>query len=283
MSNHEHIERIMNMLENSSIAGIDQADVEEKYQQFIDFCIPEKQAMYDAAKFFGANFEKKTVHRTVGTLKDKEWINIPMKVLSIFDTNSPSIMQKGLAGDETGTIVFTIWNAAGVELVEIGKNYLFGNVVVNTWNDNFQLSVNKNSSLEEVDMEINVKQRTFVLNGAVVGVQNGSGLITRCPECKRALYKGKCQEHGAISKSIPDTRLKLSLDDGHKVHDVIVGSDLTAKLTGLSTEEALDLATAELDSTIVAEKMTEKVFGRYMELECTPLSGTYVKAVALGA
>ena len=32
----------------------------------------------------------------------------------------------------------------------------------------------------------------------MIDIQTGSGLIKRCPECKRALVKGACAEHGKV-------------------------------------------------------------------------------------
>jgi replication factor A1 len=63
------------------------------------------------------------------------------------------------------------------------------NVVVNEYGGKVQIQLNRSSSIEELDEDIEVGTSTFTYSGAMMDIQTGSGLIKRCPECKRALLK----------------------------------------------------------------------------------------------
>jgi replication factor A1 len=98
--------------------------------------------------------------------------------------------------------------------------------------------------------------------GAMVDVQKGSGLIKRCPVCKRSLAKGLCGEHGKV-EGIYDLRIKGVLDDGTRVQDVLINREITESLIGLTLEEAKKMAMEALDHEVVRGLIEEKLMGRY--------------------
>ncbi|NIS36957.1 MAG: replication factor A, partial [Actinobacteria bacterium] len=106
----------------------------------------------------------------------------------------------------------------------------------------------------------------------------GSGLIKRCPEedCTRVLQNGRCAEHGEVEGEF-DLRIKGVLDDGEEVYEVLFDKDGTEELTGISIEEAKDMAMDALDTTVVADEMREKVLGRYYRV-AGPTFNRYVLA-----
>ena len=64
----------------------------------------------------------------------------------------------GILGDETGTVSFTIWNDGPV--LEKGKVYRFNNCYANKWNENVQVNIGNNGTVEESDAVIeNVPSR----------------------------------------------------------------------------------------------------------------------------
>jgi replication factor A1 len=139
---------------------------------------------------------------------------------------------------------------------------LLKNVVVNEYGGKCQIQLNKSSSIEELDEDIEVGTSTFTYTGAMVDIQTGSGLIKRCPECKRALLKGACAEHGKV-KGQYDLRIKAVLDSGTSTQDVLINRELTEDLVGLSLETAIAMAADALDPGVVLDKLKHELIGRY--------------------
>lgn len=88
--------------------------------------------------------------------EDGKWATIKVKVTQLWDNSHESISQVGLVGDGTGAIKFTKWENSELPDVEEGKSYLLKNVVVQEWNGKFQINLNRTSSIEEIDEDINV-------------------------------------------------------------------------------------------------------------------------------
>ncbi|WP_094227329.1 replication factor A [Methanolobus psychrotolerans] len=197
--------------------------------------------------------------------EDGKWVNVRGKVVQLWDNAHESISQVGLIGDETGTIKFTIWETAAASIVEEGKSYVFRNVVVNEWNGKFQLNVNKSSSIESFDEDIEVGIIAVEFRGAMVDIQSGSGLIKRCPQCNRALTKGACMEHGKVD-GVYDLRIKAVMDDGISIQDAIIKRDLVEEVTGMTLENAIALAADALDQGVVLEQMKKLLVGRYYRI-----------------
>ena len=193
---------------------------------------------------------------------DGKWMDIRAKVAQLWDNTHESIDQVGLVGDETGTIKFTKWADSELpELVE-GKSYLFKNVAIKTFNERFQIDFNKTSQIEEIQEDIEIGTVDVEFEGAMVDIQAGSGLIKRCTECNRALIKGVCGEHGKVEGTY-DLRIKAVIDDGLIVQDALINREVTEQLTGITLDEAKQIATQELNQEVVLERMTEKLLGKY--------------------
>lgn len=56
-------------------------------------------------------------------------------------------------------------------------------------------------------------RRGITTSGAIVAVRPDSGIIERCPECRRVLRDGSCTEHGP-QRGQEDLRLRFVLDNG---------------------------------------------------------------------
>ncbi|WP_407281646.1 replication factor A [Methanolobus sp. WCC1] len=252
-------------------------EIEERLDKMINkFKVPREEARRSVVNYFLKSYNIKRNEFYIGQsesplinisdVDDGKWANIRGKIVQLWDNTHESISQVGLIGDETGTIKFTIWESAGVSSVEEGKSYLLKNVVVNEWNGKFQLNVNKSSSIETLDEEIEVGNATVEFNGAMVDIQSGSGLIKRCPECNRALTKGACMEHGKVD-GVYDLRIKAVMDDGNSIQDAILKRDLVEEITGMTLESAITLAADALDQGVVLEKMKDSLVGRYYSVK----------------
>jgi replication factor A1 len=83
--------------------------------------------------------------------------------------------------------------------------------------------------------------------------------------CKRSLAKGICGEHGKVEGTY-DLRIKAVLDDGRRVQDILINRETTEELTGLSLEEAKQMAMEALDHEVVRGLMEGKLIGRYFSV-----------------
>jgi replication factor A1 len=206
----------------------------------------------------------------------EEWVDITAKVVELWEARSDAVAQVGLLGDETGTIKFTKWSKSDLPSLEEGTVYHLRNVVTDEYQGRYSVKLNRTTVIEERDEDIEVGDDAVTVEGALVDIQSGSGLINRCPEddCTRVLQNGRCSEHGEVDGEF-DLRIKGVLDDGENVHEVLFNKEMTEELTGITLEEAKDMAMDALDTSVVADEMRSKVLGRYYRVE-GPTFGRYV-------
>ena len=200
--------------------------------------------------------------RNISDLEGGQWATVKGKIVQLWENTHESIEQVGLIGDPTGVIKFTNWASSELPDMEEGKSYVLKNIVVNEWGGRAQIQLNKSSSIEELDEDIEVGSTTSTYLGAMVDIQTGSGLIKRCPECKRALVKGACAEHGKV-KGEYDLRIKAVLDSGTSTQDVLINRELTEELSGLTLDTAIAMAADALDPGVALDKLKHELVGRY--------------------
>jgi ssDNA-binding replication factor A large subunit len=190
------------------------------------------------------------------------WIDLRGKVVQLYEPRSEAISQAGLIGDETGVIRFVKWAKADLpDLVE-GRSYLFKNAVTDEFQGRFSIKMNRTSQIEELKEDIAVEPQSVELSGAIVEVQKGSGLIKRCPMCKRVLTKGICGVHGKVDGTY-DLRIKAVLDDGRRAQDILVNRETTERLVGLTLDQAKQMAMEALDHEVVRGLIEEHIVGKY--------------------
>ena len=206
----------------------------------------------------------------------EEWVDITAKVIELWDPRSDAVAQVGLLGDETGTIKFTKWSKSDLPGLEEGGVYHLRNVVTDEYQGRFSVKLNRTTVIEERDEDLEVGDDDVTVEGALVDIQSGSGLIKRCPEedCTRVLQNGRCNEHGEVDGEF-DLRIKGVLDDGEDVHEVLFDHEGTEDLTGITLGEAKDMAMDALDTSVVADEMRAGVLGRYYRVS-GPTYGRYV-------
>ncbi|RLC66999.1 MAG: DNA-binding protein, partial [Chloroflexi bacterium] len=184
----------------------------------------------------------------------------------------------GIIADETGKAQFTSWhdfNLKEGDVVKIVGGY------VKSWRGIPQLTFDEKCKVEKLESkkikEVNIRKYKLweliekggaldiEVEGNVIEVREGSGIIIRCPECNRVLSEGKCKVHGSVN-GIYDLRAKIILDDGTGAVNVIVNRDLTEKILNKSLEElkkiydeAKDNASKLINNNFLAKKI--KVIG----------------------
>ncbi|AWB28001.1 replication factor A [Halococcoides cellulosivorans] len=206
----------------------------------------------------------------------EEWVDMRVRVADLWEPRSDSVAQVGLLGDETGTIKFTKWAKSELQDLEEDACYELSNVVTDEYEGRFSVKLNRTTTIEAIDEEIEVGDDSETVEGAMVDVQSGSGLIKRCPDedCTRVLQNGRCSEHGEVEGTF-DLRIKGVLDDGETVSEVLFDREATEELTGITLDEAQDMAMDALDTSVVVEEMAADVLGRYYHVE-GPTIGRYL-------
>ena len=190
------------------------------------------------------------------------WVDLKVKVVQLWEANSDAISQSGLIGDETSSIKFVKWVKADLPNLEEGKSYYLKNLVTDEFQGRFSVKLNRTSQIEPLETDIEVGSQAAEFSGALVDVQKGSGLIKRCPICKRSLAKGICSEHGKVEGTY-DLRIKAVMDDGRRVQDVLINRETTERLVGLTLEDAKQMAMDALDHEVVRGVIENKLMGRY--------------------
>ena len=265
---------------------VSQEDVEERLETLVnEYRVPLDEARRSVVSQYldEADLERDELGSADSELtllgeinEDEQWVDLEVKVADLWEPGHESIAQVGLLGDESGTMKFVAFDTSDLPELEEGTSYALSNVVTDEYEGSFSVKLNKTTTITELDEEIEVGDDAVSVEGALVDVQSGSGLIKRCPEddCTRVLQNGRCSEHGQVDGEF-DLRIKAVLDDGRDVHEVIFDKETTEELTGIDLEEAKQMATDALDTTVVVEEMQGDLLGHYFEVS-GPVFGRYV-------
>lgn len=204
------------------------------------------------------------------------WVDLKAKVVELWLPENPAIKQVGLLGDETGVIKFISWIKANLPPLEEGKCYYIKRAVSDEWQGKFSVKFNKNTKIKEIAEEIEVSNPVVELEGALIDIQTGSGLIKRCSSCRRVLARGICAEHGSVEGEY-DLRLKAVMDTGRETQDIILNRAMVEQITELTLQSAKEIALAALDANAVLDRIKDEILGRYFRVR-GPRVGRYVLA-----
>ena len=99
----------------------------------------------------------------------------------------------------------------------------------------------------------------------VISVASGSGIILRCPECKRAMRDGACMVPTCNSQGpqvgIEDLRLRLILDDGISNGAIILARDSAESFLGMSMDDVKVACKSDQGESFLAD-LRSKMLGR---------------------
>ncbi len=115
-----------------------------------------------------------------------------------------------------------------------------------------ELSEGKRIQIEDIDGKQGMTDALF--EATVLQIRSGSGLIFRCPNCRRVLQDGVCQVHGDV-EGIADLRIKAVIDDGTGAINTIIGRSLTEKVLGKDIEKCLREVRKKMDRGIIAKHL----------------------------
>ena len=193
----------------------------------------------------------------------------------------------GIIADDTGKIQFSAWSDFGLKE---GESVCISNAYIRGWKGIPQLNMGDRCEISRVDEVTNVvdtsaNQKTvdeitrigggldITLEGLVVDVRQGSGIIRRCPQCNRSMLNGACTTHGAV-EGVMDLRLKVVLDDGTGAISAIINKNDTEKLTGVTLQAARGLAAVQGEG-VVGREMTSKILMKRIKVVGNVMSDDY--------
>ncbi|HJJ58562.1 MAG TPA: hypothetical protein O0X84_03605 [Methanocorpusculum sp.] len=207
------------------------------------------------------------------------YATVHAKFIEAWENRSERMLQCGLLGDETDRMKFVIWKDDIADPLELNKVYTIKNAKVDEYNGRLSLSLNRAEIIpEEGDL---VLGRTLdTLEGNLVQIAKGSGLIRRCPVegCGRVLSKQNlCPVHEIQMQYKNDLRIRGILDDGEKANSVLFNRELTEALSGMTLDEAVEVGTSTpLGAEEVQIRLMEKLGGRYLTCKGTWFNDLFI-------
>ncbi|MEM2727067.1 MAG: replication protein A [Archaeoglobaceae archaeon] len=253
--------------------GVTKKEIESRLKLLLfEFKVPEEEARRTIINGLRKNYniakgDLKTSLIKISEIEPNKWVSLKAKVIQLWEPNSPAIAQTGLIGDETGTARFVVWAKANKKRLEEGKCYLFEKVVIDEFNGVKSVKVTSASDVREITEQIEVKEEGGEVEviGALVAIQQNSGLLQTCKICGRVVKAGVCVEHGKVETN-EVLRVKGVLDDGDRTYDLTLDEKCVSSLIGIGLKEARKMAEEHLDRSIVLLEIKKKLLGRYLHV-----------------
>ncbi len=198
---------------------------------------------------------------------------LTMEIREVNVSGEMKDVMNGTIADETGKVSFTCWGKAKVkegDAIKVNSGYL------RKWRGMPQLNFdasNVEKSDEKLPEETELAKPVTVtinhlarvggmvdaaVNGMILDVRQGSGLVFRCPECNRVLQKTLCRIHGEVEGK-PDLRTKAVLDDGTGAMTVILNRVISERLLDKSLEQCMKEAKKAMDQSIIHDQLFDKL------------------------
>ena len=182
---------------------------------------------------------------------------------------APKTVYSGIMADDTGKIQYSAWNDFSLKE---GETICVKNAYIRSWKGIPQLNLGDRCEVSRVNVDFETVDTAsplktvdevsrigggldITIEGLIVDIKAGSGLIRRCPQCNRSILNGTCTAHGQV-EGIPDLRLKVVVDDGTGAIGAIINRTDTEKLTGVSMAAAQGLASVQGEG-IVGKEMAD--------------------------
>jgi replication factor A1 len=192
------------------------------------------------------------------------------------------VVHEGLLADRTGVIAFSSWSdfqLAPGETIQVAGGYL------RSFRGRTQLVMDERSAVSRIEsgdlpdpaeflrssprsiarVEDDGGGEAVAVEGIVVGLLPPSGLVYRCPTCRRSINNGICQVHGQVEGQ-PDLRARIVLDDGTGALTVNAGRAETERLWGVTLAEARTRLREHPDPSLLEEEILETLLGRRLRI-----------------
>jgi len=99
--------------------------------------------------------------------------------------------------------------------------------------------------------------------GHVISIREDSGIISRCPECRRVLRDGECATHGKQDGN-SDVRIRMVLDDGNSTISLIINKAASESLINMKQEE-ISSHINENGTMAFVQELREMLLGRQLK------------------
>lgn len=193
----------------------------------------------------------------------------------------------GIMADESGKISFTAWydfDLKSGEVIKIQGAYIrsWRGVPKLNFDDRMDLTRLPDDVLPPTDkLSLELVTRIdkllefgggmdVIIEGTLLDIKEGSGLIYRCPECNRVLRDGECMIHGA-QDGLADLRIKAVVDDGSDAIMVVLNAELTSKLINKTVDDCVEQTKEQGPDYIsnILEDLNESLLLRPMRFKGT--------------
>ncbi|MGB9635872.1 MAG: hypothetical protein ACPL1Y_01300 [Thermoplasmata archaeon] len=214
---------------------------------------------------------------------DVRILSVEKKVVNV--NGAEKTLYSGIVADETGVVRFTSWvdfDFKENEVIRINGAYK------KIWKDMQSIVLDEKSRVERQDdsslppaTEL-LKPREVVIEeiyenehcnfsnvkieGFLIEIKDGSGLIYRCPDCGLVLRDGKCKNHGVVKDSRVDLRIKGVFDDGTGAIIAVFPQEVCEKLLGKSITEYQALVGKNGITNPAILDINSKLLGRCLQL-----------------
>ncbi|HEY9247466.1 MAG TPA: Single-stranded DNA binding protein [Candidatus Methanoperedens sp.] len=193
----------------------------------------------------------------------------------------------GIIADEATKLPMTAWTL--LPEFEVGNTLEVKNAYVRSFRGVPTLHINENSTVTRLDSSIDHKEPhrilignliekdgafDVVVEGNILSIRPGSGLINRCPQCNRVIQKSICRVHGKVDE-IPDMRIKAIIDDGTGALMVVLDAGLTQEVCSLTIEKAKMMAKAAMSAYVVEEEIKKKLMGKILSVRGNMSKGEF--------
>lgn len=183
-------------------------------------------------------------------------------------------IQRGVIGDGTARLPFTDWCARSG--IEQGRDLRFVNTYVASFRGFPTINLGTYASIHPASVHdiapvptrqsleaIDDKHGSVdvLVEGTILEILDGSGIIRRCPICRRVVERNSCRAHGRIDPTV-ELRTRAILDDGTGSATLILNSSITASIYEGGLEGARKEAEDSMKQEVVADRISDRIVGR---------------------
>jgi len=200
-------------------------------------------------------------------------------------------VRSGVLADGSGKVQFSAWKDFGLaegDVLRIEGGY------VKSWRGIPQLSFDERATVAKLGAdalppaaELAQSPRMWIedlaergggvdvtIRGILIDIKDGSGLVYRCPECRRVLRKSVCRIHGEVQGNA-DLRVKGVVDDGSGAITAVFGRELTELLLEKTVEECIAQAKEAMDQEVVRDELADLLIAQPVEVRGNVTSDDY--------
>lgn len=284
---------IVETLPDDVAESVTVAELENKLRDFRDHSVPLDRAkekvrnsyleVSDSASDGSESTDVKLEIEDITAEYDETYVSVVAEVVSVYqEKHTPdAAVQKCEIADATGKITLTVWGDAVEEStgfpLEENESYSIEGIRVEKYQGRMYAQAGKTTTAKSVSKEIDPVASDVTFRGTCLSLQSRSGLVKRCGEsgCNRTISDGRCGEHGQVEGEF-DLRVKANIDTGQACESVIFDREQTEDITGITFEEAKEMAKEELDPMVVSDKIREELIGEVFEIKGDRLGNSVI-------